>query len=329
LKIKGQIMFKDIVNNVFDKAKDSLESFIQEDAKSTSASKVDSKASQELKVELDPDTLHGTHYSIEEFKAEVENRVDAWIKSQNDTQDELSQGDIKNIRHIIQKDLYKEWTGANSDQVTQWDLANSIDNYGYASTGFAKDDSTNPLLEPIHGISLEDYAAISFKISQGFDEESVAKIFGIDSVVFAEVNTLWVKRMQEDETFLITTLFGQYFGTAPSHPKLSGLQIQISESAKANLERLKTDRYFYEELCGARIAAHQYGIDGAQWILDNYEITLGDFQAVASEYAKIRNQQWSSEEITHFSTYQSDKRDEYAKRFAAEQGGNVADDIEF
>ncbi len=322
-------MFKNLVSNILGKAKDSIDTVMQEEPKHTSSLNTESEVNVKNVVELDPETLHGTHYSIEEFDAEAESRVNDWVSNQQNAGDELSASEIKNIRHNIRKDLYQEWTGADLDQTTQWDLANSIENFGYASTGFAKEDSNNPLLEPIHGISLEDYTAITFKISQGFDEKTVTQVFGIDPVVFAEVSTLWVKRMQEDESFLVTTLFGQYFGTAAEHPKLRGLQMESNEAGNANLERLKTDRYFYEELCGARVAAYEYGIDGAQWILDNYGINLGDFQAVASEYGKIQNQQWNSEEIMHFSNYQFEKKDEYAARFAAEQGGNVADDVEF
>lgn len=182
------------------------------------------------------------------------------------------------------------------------------------------------LLDAIHGVSLEDYAAVAFKLSQGFSDKEIAGALGVDSVLLAEANTLWQKRMEEDETFTVVTQFGQYFATAAEHPKLKTLEKQTGHNP--NLERLKTDRYFYEELCGARIAAYEYGLDGAQWILDNYGIELGDFQAVAAEYGKTQ-QTASSEEIMHFSTYQFEKKDEYAARFAAEQGGNVADDVEF
>ena len=70
--------------------------------------------------------------------------------------------------------------------------------------------------------------------------------------------------------------FGKCFGKVESHPKLGHLQPNVSQEGIENLEKLKTDRYFYEELCGARIAAYQYGLDGAQWIQDNFGINLGE-----------------------------------------------------
>ena len=34
---------------------------------------------------------------------------------------------------------------------------------------------TNPLLEPIHGVSLQDYAAISAKMASGIDVKEICK----------------------------------------------------------------------------------------------------------------------------------------------------------
>jgi hypothetical protein len=190
---------------------------------------------------------------------------------------------------------------------------------------------SNPLLEPIHGISLYDYAAVSAKMASGIDPKSIYKALGIEPAVFEEASALWVTRMQEDSTFEVTILFGQYFSEADKHPKLNGLQAEVSEEGKANLEKLKTDRYFYEELCGARQAAYEYGLDGAQWIQDNFGISLGDFQAVAMKWSEVQAQDIhnNTENIHHFVDYQQKKQAEYAAKFASEQGGNVADDVEF
>ncbi len=187
----------------------------------------------------------------------------------------------------------------------------------------------NPLLAPIHGVSLKDYAAVAQKISAGIDQAAVIQALGLEPAVWEEVNTLWVKRMQEDGTYTVTTLYGQYFMEGSSHPKLDHLQPQVSEEGKAHLEKMKTDQYYYEELAAAREAAYEYGLDGAQWILDNYGVNLGDFQSVAMQWMNARNANWDSNEILHFTSYHDQKKKEYAAKFAKEQGGNVADDITF
>jgi hypothetical protein len=184
-------------------------------------------------------------------------------------------------------------------------------------------------LEPVHGVSLRDYAAMAKKIASGVDAGAVCKAMGIDSAVWDEINTVWIQRMAEDPSFEVTVLYGKYFAEETANPKLEHLKAEASPEGAANLERLKTDRYFYEELCGARNAAYNYGLDGAQWILEQFGVNLADFQSVAMQYMAERNKNWDTEEIHEFINYQQEKQKEYEAKFAAERGGNVADDVEF
>lgn len=186
----------------------------------------------------------------------------------------------------------------------------------------------NSLLEPIHGVSLFDYAAFCGKIASGISETDLLKALGIEKSVYEEASALWIARMQEDSTWEVTTKFGEYFANIDTHPKLGNLSVNVSEDGNNNLEKLKTDRYFYEELNGARQAAYEYGIDGAQWVQDNYHINLGDFQAVAMQWMPITSNE-DYETMKVYNDYRDQKQNEYAAKFAADQGGNVADDIEF
>lgn len=187
---------------------------------------------------------------------------------------------------------------------------------------------SNPLLEAIHGVSLEDYAAISAKMSEGIPIPEILKALTIEQAIFEEANALWVARMQEDSTYEVTTLFGQFFANANNHPLLSNLKAQMSEEGAANLEKMKTDRYFFEEMNGARQAAYAYGLDGAQWIQENYEINLGDFQSVSIQWMTLTAND-EVEETHKFYNYREQKETEYGQKFAKEQGGNIADDVEF
>ena len=187
---------------------------------------------------------------------------------------------------------------------------------------------SNPLLEPIHGVSIQDYAAISAKMASGIDVKDICKLLGIEPAVFEEASAIWITRMQEDHTFEVTMEFGKYFGEADQHPKLGVLQASLSEEGAINVEKMKTDRYFYEELNGARQAAYEYGIDGAQWIEEKFGINLGDFQAVALQWMPITNDE-PFETLDLFNKYREEKQKEYAAIFASEQGGNLADDMEF
>lgn len=325
-------MFKKLINSVFGGLEEVREAASGQVAPPTPASAARYEPEPEPEapaVEFDPETLHGTHYSIEEFDAAVEYKVQAWIAQEAAEGTTMSQQDIDNLYFNFRREVYCAWTGADNDQMIRWEHANSMAHRGFATSGFTKDDSENPLLQPIHGLSLKDYAAITLKISQGVDIGAICAVMGMEPAVWEECNLLWCQRMQEDESFTVQTLFGQYFAEGVSHPRLAALQTGGSAEGNANLERLRSDRYFYEELCGARQAAYEYGLDGAQWILENYAISLGDFQAVAMEYATKQNQNWNSEEMMRYVDYQQEKQKEYAAKFAAEQGGNIADDVTF
>jgi hypothetical protein len=211
----------------------------------------------------------------------------------------------------------------------RFEHANSFKYTGIQTSGFVKVDDNNPFLEPVHGVDLRTYTAMCLKISAGIDYIEVCKAMGFEPIIWEELNTIWPQRMGEDTSFTVTTLFGQYYAENVTVPQLENLNAEISAEGEANLDRIKTDRYFYEELAGARQAAYEYGIDGAQWILENYGINLADFQSVAMQWMTEQNQNWNSEEIMEFSNYQQEKQKEYAAKFAAEQGGNIADDVEF
>ncbi len=194
--------------------------------------------------------------------------------------------------------------------------------------GDIQEDANNPLLQPIHGISLKDYGAAGSKMASGIEPEIVCKALGIELPVWEEVNTLWMKRMQEDGTFTVTSLYGKYFGMANDHPLLGSLTAAASAEGISNIERINNDTYFCYELIGARDAAYAHGLDGAQWIVDTFGVPLGEMQSAAMKWsAEIRRR--GDDQLVHFIQYQNEKKEEYAARFAAEQGGNVADDIEF
>lgn len=304
-------------NNLFGSSKSNEENQNQEN---------DDFENEYLELEYDPETLHGTHYDVDDFEDEVEQLAQTWIEKEGIT----SQSEINNVYHNYRREVYMAWNECDSDQYIRFDNRNSLAHHGVAQMGNnMQEDENNPLLAPVHGINLRDYSAICAKLGSGVDENDIYKAFGIDATIWGEINTVWPARMAEDTTFSIAVLFGQYFGEADQHPKLQGVKSNLSEEGEANLERLKNDVYFYYELSGARQAAYEYGLDGAQWILDNFGIGLGDFQSVAMKYMELQNQNFDSNYVRECLDYQDEKQAEYAEKFAAEQGGNVADDVEF
>lgn len=284
---------------------------------------------QRVAVELDPVTLHGLNYTEAEFDTEVEKRVQAWIKDEQEEGEDVEKVDIDNAYFNFRREVYQEWTGANSNMMLQWEQANSLKYTGYAAYGKTQHDENNPLLEPIHGVTLQDYAAISYYVASGSDFDAMVKQLGIDYAVYQEANTLWAKRMEEDTTMTVVTLFGQYYGTADQHPKLQAVAVELSPKGKETIEKMKSDRFFYEELCGARTAAFEYGLDGSQWIMDNYGVSLGEFQKVSTYHMEQDQKHILIEEQKKYIDYLDKMTEKYKKIFAEQQGGNVADDISF
>lgn len=188
--------------------------------------------------------------------------------------------------------------------------------------------SGNPLLEPIHGITLEDYSAACAKIGSGLSENDIASALGVELPVWQEANLLWPERMKQDSTFHIVTLFGQYFGQADQHPKFSNLTAAPTAAGNVNIDRIKSDKDYYQELEVARQVAYDYGVDGAQWILDQYGITIGDFQIASSRWNDQIHQDIQAD-YAGYNARQAAYKAKYQQLFADAQGGNVADDIEF
>lgn len=279
--------------------------------------------------EFNPDTFHGIHYLETDFDNEVERRAETWIAKEKLDGYHLNDSDVKNIYTNYRREVYREWNNADADQLVKFEMANSFEYNGIAISGFVKTDDSTPMLEPIHGISLQDYSTICAKLGNGIPVEILCKALGIETTIWEEVSQKWVERMQQDSTFTVTTLMGQYFSEAKEHPVLGNINAEISTDGNENLEKLKNDVYFYHELTGARQAAYEYGLDGAQWIVENFGISLGDFQQVAMKWMEERNKNWNSNDILHYHNYQEEKQKEYASKFATEQGGNIADDVEF
>ncbi|HEX7753984.1 MAG TPA: DUF6620 family protein [Niabella sp.] len=318
-------MFKKLLNNLLNT--DDAQNKVTEELKTGSAG--ETKKTDPV-AKYDPVTQHGAHYSKTDFDAAAEKKYQQVLSNQDHP---LSEQEQQNLRGEVIKSLYLQWNGNDLDQLSKFQSANSLDLFGFATQGYGHQvqEQDNPLYAPIHGISLYDYAAIAHALTQGIAEADILKTWGIEKAVWEEVNILWPERMKEDATFGVVTKYGEYFATAGQHPKLANLK-PVAASAEApndNLQKLKTDRYFYEELCGARTAAYTYGLDGAQWILENFGINLADFQSVAMDWMTEQNRNPDHLQLQHYMEYQQQKQKVYEEKFAAEQGGNVADDIEF
>jgi len=278
---------------------------------------------------LDPVTLHGKHYTIEEFDAEVERRVQKQVKEEKADGEEPDEYDLKDYKFNHRREVYIQWNKANTQQMIDWEALNSFEQTGIHAFSATVHDENNPLLQPIHGVTLQDFAAAAAKLGTGIDTETIIKAIGVDKAAWEEANVLWTKRMQEDTTFAVVNLYGKYFKEADDHPILGASlkQAEPSEEGKATIERMKTDREFFTDIQAEMNAAYEYGIDGAQQAFEKYGINIGDVTKIAMQYAEADASNINESE--RWARLLDRKMKEYAEKYASEQGGNIADDIEF
>ncbi len=67
------------------------------------------------------------------------------------------------------------------------------------------------LLQPVEGVSVDDWAAASAEIGQGGLLDTVLAKYGMDAAKWDRVNAGWQAKMQGDTTMVIATKFGDAF----------------------------------------------------------------------------------------------------------------------
>lgn len=202
---------------------------------------------------------------------------------------------------------------------------------GYSTMNTATEDPNDPQLQPVHGITIFDYAAGAAKLGAGCTEEQVCRALGVERPMWDEAQTTWNNRMRDDKSFNVVNVYSKYFGKVQEHEKLGNLQpenapaTQVeSETAKANLQRLENDKYYFFEIQGAIQAAYDNGIDGAQWLIDHLGLTVSQVNSAGTKWMGDFNT------LAAMVDYQEEKKKAYSKQFARESGTDgVADDINF
>lgn len=219
---------------------------------------------------------------------------------------------------------------ANNDMQQAFDAgAASI---GVTSMNTATEDPNDPNLQPVHGISIADYAAGAAKLGEGCSKEQVCAALGVELPMWDEAETIWNNRMRDDATYNVVNVYSKYFGKASEHGKLAGLVADNAPAtdvpegdAAAHLQRLETDKNYFFEIQGAMEAAYAQGMDGAQWLIDNLGLTVAQVNGAGTKYMSDMNT------MAQMMGYQEQKKAEYSERFAKENnaGGGIADDINF
>lgn len=188
---------------------------------------------------------------------------------------------------------------------------------GHNIAGFELEDLNDPMLQPVRNISFRDYAAMTVKMTAGANPEQVFAAMDTTEAAYTEASKVWIERLQGDASGKMAQLYGKYYAEADKHPKLQQLTSSLSAEGQANLTRLKTDRYYYYEMEGARDAAKAAGLKENDWIMEKYGIPHAEFQAAFAQWLVFQNQNWDTAELTKLVTHRQVKEKEYAAKIAA------------
>lgn len=202
---------------------------------------------------------------------------------------------------------------------------------GVSTMNTATESPDDPLLQPVHGITIADYGAGMAKVGAGCTDAEVCAALQVEAPMWEEAKTTWNNRMRSDQTYNVVNVYSKYFGKAKEHEKLGALQpstklqTNVPEAqSKATLERLESDKHYYFEIQGALQAAYDNGIDGAQWLVDELGVSVSQVNEAGFKWMT------NIATVAAMDDYQEQKKKEYSEKFAKTHGtGGVADDVEF
>lgn len=93
---------------------------------------------------------------------------------------------------------------------------------------YLENDNNNPLLRPIHGVSLADYAAAMYFRTAGVSMDQILEILNISPTIWNEVDMLWNKRMEEDAALMVITFFSRYYNDAQHNERFISINSLMS-----------------------------------------------------------------------------------------------------
>lgn len=171
---------------------------------------------------------------------------------------------------------------------------------------------SNPILDPVEGITLDQWAGVNAQVASGTTTEDAIKTIGVDMPKWDRVNNEWLTRMKNDTTFTISQKYAAAFNTTATGNLGSGSQISA-------------DSYPFEKYIEVMVAQDVLGKQGrdAQDILKDFGLTVSDYSNISSY--------WSGKMMTDFSLAMkmSQLDAEYRKKYESMAPGNVHDDLSF
>lgn len=186
---------------------------------------------------------------------------------------------------------FRNWTNQKWSQET----GESPMNLEFRMTGIAREkmmgsaikqqSGAGGLLEPVEGITMDQWAQTNAKIFGGGDLNQLIAALGIDKPKWDRVSAEWNDRMSKDTTFTITTAYGNAFASAGQGATGAAAQNAVAQGVGGDLSEEPMSYEKYIEVMVAQQAADQQGRDVNE-VFKDFGITVMDWSNIGMFWSK-------------------------------------------
>lgn len=162
---------------------------------------------------------------------------------------------------------------------------------------------------PVHGVTFEEWASASARISNRTSEDEVFKTLAIDKAQFDAVNETFTQALKDDKDFKLITYYGQAFSNLNA-----GRFAASTQETKRKLASFDD----YARVTGHMEAATDVGID-PQKVLEEHGLTVFEYsQDGAYWVGQLRDKSLSGKtaEVSGWTEGIGKYKAEYAARYA-------------
>lgn len=215
------------------------------------------------------------------------------------------------------------WEKFRSWGVAKWsaETGETPTNLEFRMSGIAREKMMNAqiqqqsgkggLLEPVEGITLEQWAQANAKIAGGSDKNQLIAGLGIDVPKWDRVNAEWLDRMSKDTTFTIATAYGNAF--------TSGSQMGThSVGGDLGPEPVSYEKYI--EIMVAQDAAGRQGKDPVE-ALKQFGLTVLDWSNIGMYWSK----KWQ-QNAEHYHALDTQYRPIYEAKYGIAEEATAGED---
>jgi hypothetical protein len=149
-----------------------------------------------------------------------------------------------------------------------------------------------PLLQPVEGVSIEQYGAVNARIAQGVPLATALKDSKIPKAKWNRASAAWLKRMKEDKTFTVSAAYGKAYVAAGQGQ--FGSEGRDAANAMAAGGKLSGKEPFsfekWVEIMQHQSVAYQHGVPAAK-VLKEYKMNASDWATASAWWSEKLNRE--------------------------------------